>query len=174
MVFEDVFEGVKDFGAHTNSVGHAGGANGNNHILLKIGGPVGVCAAIDDIHHRHRKTKVIRGVGDGGNVLIKGKMLGICNRLGGGEGNGENSIGAKIGLIFGVVEVEHKLIDLGLVAGVIADKNIANFIIYVPDGLEDTFAAKALWVAVAKFEGFASTGRSTRRNGGTADMVIFK
>ena len=47
---------MKDLRAHSQRFAEAFSADGNDHELLKVDVVVGVGAAIDDVHHRHRQS----------------------------------------------------------------------------------------------------------------------
>jgi len=50
-----LLEGVEDFGTDADGIGNAGGAHRHDHEFLEVDGVVGMFAAIDDVHHRHRQ-----------------------------------------------------------------------------------------------------------------------
>ena len=58
-----------------------------------------------------------------------------------------------------------------LVTSVIANKNIANFIVHIPNGFEYAFAVVLTLVAIAKFERFAGSGRCARWDGSTTGVA---
>ena len=51
-----LFERMESLGAHPQGLGKRFGADGHNHKFLKIDVIVGVFAAIENVHHRHRQN----------------------------------------------------------------------------------------------------------------------
>ena len=49
------FSACEDLGPHPQRLGEARGAGGNDHELLEVDRVVGVGAAVDHVHHRHRQ-----------------------------------------------------------------------------------------------------------------------
>ena len=111
-LFQDILQGMKNLGAHTNSIGDVASAGRDNHVFLEVGRPGGMLAAVHDIHHGHRDGHFISGAGKLSDVLIKWHLAGASVGLGGGEGNGENSIGAEAGFILGTIKIAHDLVDV--------------------------------------------------------------
>ena len=81
-----------------------------------------------------------------------------------GERDGEDGIGAQLGLGLGAVELEHDAVNRQLVEGVHAAERGKDFLGHVLDGLGDAFAAVSFLVAVAQFEGFVLAGAGARRH----------
>src|SRR5688572_32211287 len=46
---------MKNFSSDSQRLTERGGSDWNNHELLKVDVVIGVRAAIDDVHHRHRQ-----------------------------------------------------------------------------------------------------------------------
>ena len=55
-----VLQRVEHFGAHAHGFGDARGADRHDHEFLEVDRIVGVHAAIDDVHHRHRQQRRLR------------------------------------------------------------------------------------------------------------------
>ena len=149
-IFEDFLEIVEYLSTHANGVVDVTCAYWNNHVFLEIGRPVGVCATVHDIHHRHWETHLVGSAGNFGDIFVEANAFSMRDGFCGSERNGQDSVSAKIGFVFGAVEIKHELVDLFLVAGVVADKNIGDFVVDVPDSLECAFAEVASFVAVAE------------------------
>ena len=54
-LLQDAAERVKDLGAGAQSLGKGRRADRHHHELLKVHAAVGVRAAVQDVHHRHRQ-----------------------------------------------------------------------------------------------------------------------
>jgi hypothetical protein len=54
-----LLEGVEDLGTHAHGVAHAFGADRHDHEFLDVDRVVGMRAAIDDVHHRHRQDRAL-------------------------------------------------------------------------------------------------------------------
>ena len=87
--------------------------------------------AVENVHEGHRENVGLLGAGKIGDVGVKGNALksvsrlssvlnledyllsssGLCN----GHGNTKDSIGAKLGLVCGAIELVQKSVDLCLV-----------------------------------------------------------
>ena len=89
-VVQRLFQGVEDLGAHADGVGHAGGADRLDHEFLDVDWVVGVLAAIDDVHHRHRQ-----GTGeDAADIAVERHAEIVGGGFGDGERDGEDRIRA--------------------------------------------------------------------------------
>jgi hypothetical protein len=53
LIVNQAFQGVEHFCTHAQRFAEALGAHGHDHEFLQIQGVVGVCATVDDIHHRY-------------------------------------------------------------------------------------------------------------------------
>jgi len=80
--------------------------------------------------------------------------------------DGQDGVGAEARFIVGAVEVDHGLIDEGLLLGIEADDRFRNLGVDVFDRLHHTLAEEAAGIAIAQFDRFARTGGSTGRHCG--------
>ena len=138
---------MKDFGAHADGVGNVAGRAGNNHVFLEVRGPGSMFAAIHHIHHWHRDRHFIRSAGEFGNVTIERDFAGASVSLGVSERNGQDGVRTEVGFIVGAVEIEHNLIDIARVGGIV-DEDVGDFGINVPDCFQYTFATVVAFVAI--------------------------
>ena len=54
-ILEGLFQAVENLGPHAQALSKAVRAGGKDHEFLDIDWIIGMCAAIDDVHHRHRQ-----------------------------------------------------------------------------------------------------------------------
>ena len=99
-------------------------------------------ATVHDIHHRDRQDL---GVG-AADVAEQRQLKGHGSRLGGGQGNAQDGVGAQLALGGGAVELKHARVDVDLVGGVAADQLRGDQLVHVLHGLEDPLAKVALAV----------------------------
>ncbi len=88
---------------------------------------------------------------------------------GGGHGDGEDGVGAELGLVVGAVDGDHGGVDEALVGGVHAGELGGEDGLDVFDGLEDAFAEVDGLVAVAQLDGLVLAGGGAGGDGGAAD-----
>src|SRR5262249_61333773 len=75
------------------------GAQGHDHELLEIDVVVGVLAAVEDVHLRHRQ---VAGVG-AAEVAVQRQADGGRGGVGDGERGAEDRVGAEFALVGGAV-----------------------------------------------------------------------
>src|SRR5205807_2976714 len=115
-------------------------ACGHNHEFLKVNGTVGMCAAIENVHHRTREQIRGRIRGIAREIFVERLFEGDGGGAGGGHGDGENGVGTEAGLGGGAVEGNHLLVEHALVGGVEADYGLGDFGVDVRDGLKDALS----------------------------------
>ena len=71
-------------------------------------------AAVEDVHHRHRQQV---GVG-AADVAVERQPGRLGRRLGHGQRDAEDRVGAEVGLVGRAVELVHGLVDHALVVGI--------------------------------------------------------
>ena len=135
-------------------------ALGQDHELLEINRGIRVRAAVDDVGHRDRQHFGVRAA----QVLEEGHAQGLGRRFGGGQRDGEDGVGAELGLGFGAVELEHDAVNGQLVERIHAAEGREDFLGDILDRFGDAFAEVTFLVAVAQFEGFVLAGAGARRH----------
>ncbi len=102
LLLQHRLERVVDLGARAQRLAEGRRADRRDHELLDVDVGVGVRAAVEDVHHRHRQQ-----VGVGAADVAEQRQVG---GLGGGPGDGERDaedrVGAELGLVGGAVELE--------------------------------------------------------------------
>ena len=145
---------VEGLGAHAQRLGEVRGAGRDDHELLDVEVVVGVPAAVDDVHHRHRQRARV----DAAEVLVE-RQAGLFGRgPGDRDRDAEDRVGAELLLGLGAVGADQRAVDVGLVVRLQADDLGAEHAVDVVDRLEHALAAVALLVAVAQLEGLAAAG----------------
>ena len=158
---------MEDLRAHPESLGERGSAGGDDHELLEVDRVVGVRAAVQDVHHRHRHDRGWAGARDAGDVLVEG-LLGVSGRRpGGGKGDAQDRVRAQARLVRGAVEVDHRLVDGSLIRGVGAVERIGDLAVGVRHRSRDALA-QPLGAAVAQLGGLEFAGGGAGGDGGTA------
>ncbi len=163
---------VEDLGAHAQRVGEGLGADRLDHEFLDVDIIVGVLAAIDDVHHRHRHRILAGGAIQVGDVRIQRYALGLCSCLGGCQGHGEDGIGAQLGLVLGTVQLDHRLVQRLLVDRVLAQQQVTDRTVDVGYGVQHALAQVTTLVAVAQLERLARTRGGAGRCTSTANNAV--
>src|SRR6478752_6601690 len=89
-----------------------------------------------------------------------------------GERHAEDGVGADLALVRRAVQVEHRLVDEPLLAGVVSDDLRTELVDHAEHGLLDTLAAVSLR-AVAELHRLECPGRCTGRNrGATLGTIV--
>ena len=166
--FERRAQGVKNLRPGAQRLGEGFGAERHDHEFLEVDRVVGVHAAIDDVHHRHRQDPR-RGAAD---IAVERQLVRGGRRLGDGERHAENGVGAEPALVGGAVERDHGLVDLDLGLGVHAAQGVENLAVDGLDRLAHALAEIALFIAVAQLDGLVGAGRGARRHAGAAARAV--
>ncbi|AAQ61119.1 probable phosphopyruvate hydratase [Chromobacterium violaceum ATCC 12472] len=156
----DLLQVVEDLGAHAQRFAEGLRAHRDDHEFLDVQGIVGVLAAVDHVHHRHRQGHRASAA----QVAVQRQAGVFGGGAGHGHGDRQHGVGAQAGLGLGAVEFDQGLVDEGLVGGVQADDGFANLGIDVVNGLQHALAQVAALVAVAQFQRFPGTGGSAGRH----------
>ncbi len=170
LLVQALFQGVEHLSAPAHGFGQRRRADRHDHEFLEIDRVVGMLAAVDDVHHRHRQD-MRRNTAD---IAVERHAARIGSGLGNGETGAENGVGAKAALVFSAVQFDHRKIDLALVFGIHADDDFGDVGIDGRNRLGHAFAEIARLIAVAQFNRFMRAGRCARRNGRTAKTAVLK
>mmetsp|Transcript_39290 Transcript_39290/g.86371 ORF Transcript_39290/g.86371 Transcript_39290/m.86371 type:complete len:249 (+) Transcript_39290:676-1422(+) len=160
LLGDNLLQVVVDLRAHLHRLLEGGRANRQDHELLHGELVAGVAAAVNNVERRHRHVELVgRVTRELGNVLVERHALGRGAGLADRHRDGENGIGAELGLgpapvILGAVELLHHLVvNLLLLRGVHADERWANNRVDVLDSLAYALAHVISLDAIAKLEG---------------------
>ena len=114
LVVEEGLQGVKDLGPIAQGLLKTWGPHRDDHELLQVEIVVGVCAAIDHIHHGNRK----RHGATAAKVSVEGQAGLLGCRTGRRHGDCQHGIGPQTRFVLGAIEVDEGAVDKGLLGGV--------------------------------------------------------
>ncbi len=156
-------QGVEDLDAHAEALGEGGRAHGHDHELLEVHVVVRVLAAVEDVHHRHGQH-----VGGGAaEVAVEREAALVRRRVGVGEGDGQDGVGAQPALVLRAVQLDHRAVHRTLVEGVLAGEAIGDLAVDVLHRLEDALTAVPA-LAVSELVGLVDAGAGARGHGRAA------
>ncbi len=117
---------VEHLDAHAQALREALGAAGHHHELLEVHAVIRVGAAVEHVHHRHRQHAGVRPteVAPQRQTLLGG--LGVRRR----ERDAEDRVGAQPRLVGGAVELDQRLVERALVAGVQAAHRVGDLTVH--------------------------------------------
>ena len=148
LLLDDRLEVVVNLAAHLHRLLEGGGAGRADHELLHGESVAGVGAAVDHVHPRDRHHE-LAGASKVGDVAVEGHALLRGAGLAHGERNREDRVGAELGLVRGAVEVDHLLVNRGLLDRVHARDGRGDEGLDVLNSLEHALAEVARLVAIA-------------------------
>ena len=160
LLLQHALERVVDAGTHLEGLAEGRRTDRSDHELLHVDVGVGVRAAVDDVHHRHRQHVGVRAT----DVAVERQIRRAGRRVRDGERDAEDRVGADLGLVVGAVQVEHRLVDQPLLAGVVAQQLRAELVEHAEDGLGHALAAVAGLVPVTQLDGLEGAGGGARRH----------
>ena len=163
-------QGVEDFRAAAQRLGEGLGADRHDHEFLEVDRIVGMHAAIDDVHHRHRQGPR-RGAAD---IAIQRHVEGFGRRLGAGQRDAEDGVGAEPALVGRAVEIDHDLVDLDLLFDRHVGQRLEDLAVDGGDRLLHALAEIARLVAVAQFDCLMRAGGGARRHRRAAHRAVFQ
>lgn len=91
LALQDLLQRVVDLGAPAQRLGEGLRADRGDHELLDVHVGVGVRAAVQDVHHRHRQQVRVRAA----QVAEERQVAGLGGGVGDGEGDAEDGVGAE-------------------------------------------------------------------------------
>jgi hypothetical protein len=139
----------------------------HHHEFLDVDRVVGVGAAVDDVHHRHRERARV----DAADVAVQRDAQVLRRGLGAGEADGQQRVSAEARLVGRAVQLDHDLVDLDLVGGVEAREGVEDLALHVAHSLGHALAAVAGLVAVAQLHRLVRAGGGAGGHGGAADRA---
>ena len=148
-------------------------AQGHDHELLHVDVVVGVGAAVEDVHHRRRHD----AGADPAQVAVQRQPAVIGRRMGGGQRDAQDGVGAQLLLVFAAVQGDHAGVHGGLIEGVHAAQLVGQLAVDVVDGLDDprpryldlspSRSSRASWMPV-----LAPLGTAARPNGAVGQFDV--
>ena len=164
LLLQDAAQRVEDLRAGAQRLGKRGRADRHHHELLEVHAAVGVRAAVEDVHHRHRQHRAaVRAAVEPGEVAVERHAGRGRRRARQRHRHAEQRVGAEPPLVLGSVEADHRLVDRPLI-GLAAGDGFRDLAVDVADRLGDAFPEIALLVAVAELQRFTLPRRRARRH----------
>ncbi len=167
---QNVFQRVKDFRAIAQRLGKIRRAFRHDHEFLKIDRCIGMRAAVENIHHRHRQNACVRAA----EITEKRKVGGGRGRVRAGKGNAEERVRAEIFFVRRTVERDQFFIDLRLFARIKTAQRLGDFFIYTCDRIAHAFAAVTLFIAITQLPRFVFAGAGAARHGCASKRAAFQ
>ncbi len=160
---------MENFHAPAQRLGKRRCSHRHHHELLEVDIVIGVRAAVEDVHHRHRN-----GVGSGSaEVAIERKLKRACARARRGHRNRENRVRSQPSLVRRAIQFDQPRVEPALVGCVQSDDGFRDLAIDVRNCLQHALAEELTLVAIPQFDGLMLTGgRATRHNGARAGAAI--
>ncbi len=165
-----LLERVEHLGPHAHGVAHRLGRHGHDHEFLDVDRVVGVLAAVDDVHHRHRQD-ARRGAAD---IAVERQGRGLGRRLGHRQADAEDRVGAQPALVVGAVEFDHRQVDADLFRRVEAQKRLGDLAVDARHGFQHALALVARVVAVTPFDRLVGAGGGARGHRGAAQRAVLQ
>ena len=160
---ERLLERVEDLRARAQALRERRRADRHDHELLEVDRVVGVGAAVEHVHHRHRQH--VRRLA--AQVAPQRQVLLGRGRARGGQRHAEDRVGAQARLVGRAVEVDQRAVEPALVERVEARHRLGDLAVDVGDRLRDALAAPGV-PAVAQLRGLELAGRGPGRHRGAA------
>ena len=167
LLGQRLLQRVEDLGADLQAAGKALGAGGDDHELLEVDRVVGVGAAVQHVHHRHRQHARLAAAVELGQVAVK-RLLGVGRRrLRRRQRDAEQRVGAEPTLVRGAVELDHRRVERPLLGRAGADQGFGDLAVDVLDRLGHALAGPGA-AAVAQLDRLELAGRGAGRDRGQA------
>ena len=139
LVVQDRAQRGEDLRAGPERLGERGEPDGHDHELLEVRGVLGVLAAVEDVEHRDRQDPGA----DAAEPAVERDLVGRGGRVRAGERDAEDRVRAQLALVGRAVELDQRVVDVGLVRGVEAEDRWPDPLGHVRDRRQDALAAVA-------------------------------
>ena len=155
---QDALQRVVDLGAVAHRLGERRRTDRRDHELLEVRRALGVGAAVEDVEQRHRQQRRLLAA----EVPVQ-RNAGVRRRsVRHRQRDAEDRVRAELRLVRRAVQLDHRLVERALVAGVHAAHLRRDRLVDVGDRLQHALAAVAPGVAVAQLQRFVDAGRCAR------------
>ena len=118
-------------------------------------------ATVDDVHHRNRHRVFARGAVQFSDVRIQRQAFRGSGSFGVRQGNSQNCVSTEVRFVLSTVEVDHDLVDASPIFSVFAKDSLSDRAVNRANGFGHAFTQETGFVAIAQFQRFAGTSRST-------------
>ena len=129
-----------------------------------------MCTAVENIHHRYGQNVRLQTAEE----PIEGNILGLCCGIRCSNRHGKDGIGTELGLIFGAVNVKHRLIYCINIACLNPKERRGNLCIDILDSLRDPFAAELRLVSITQLQCLKLPRRCTGRRCTAANRAVLQ
>jgi hypothetical protein len=147
--------------APAQRLAEARGTDRREHELLHVDVGVGVRAAVEDVHERHRQHVGVRTA----HVAVQRELGFVGRGLGRRQRHAQDRVGTEATLAVGAVEGHQLVVEEPLVGGVEADHCVGDLGVDVFHGLAHALAAVAV-AAVAQLVRLVGAGAGAARHDG--------
>ncbi len=173
-LLQDGAQRVEDLGAGAQRLGEGRQADRHHHELLQVDAAVGVRAAVEDVHHRHRQH--VRAVGGCASAEVargarRAARLAAAAAARAAAIDTPSSALAPSRLLVGVPSSAISCSSSARWSSARAGQRRGDLAVDVRDGRAHALAEVAPLVAVAQFERFALAGGRAGRHGGAAERA---
>ena len=151
LVIQDFLQRVEYFSAVTHGFTKARRAQRDDHELLQIKIVVGVCAAIDHVHHGHRHLHAAHAA----KVAVQRQAGLFRRRAGHGHRHCQHGVGTQARLVLGAVQVDQGFVKEGLFGRVQPQHGLRDLGVDELHGFQHALAKVAGLVPIAQLDGFA-------------------
>ncbi len=155
--FQVFLQSLENFGTHTDSFFNRICRNRHNHKFLNINRVICVFAAVQNVHHWNWQSASHSAA----QVTIQRQASFFCLSFSHSQRYCQNSVSAQVAFVFCAVQINHCVINVNLIFCFIASQSVINFVVYIFNSFQNTFAAKAGFVTVTQFYSFVYACRST-------------
>ncbi len=164
----DLAEFVEGLGGPARRLGKRRRPDRHDHVLLEIRRTDRMLAPVEDVDQRDRHgIRIVGGFAkDVAHVLVELAAARDGPGPQTGDGNGQDGVGAQVGLVLGAVKLQHLLVDAALVGHLVADQGRRDDAVDIADRFEHAFALIALLLVVSQLDGFVLARRGPGRDHG--------
>ena len=152
---------MEHFRTHTYGFFQSLSANRLNHELLDVDVVVSVLTTVDDVHHRNRHGVFARSTVQFSDVRIQRQAFSSSCCFGVRQGHSQDGVCTEVGFVFSTVQIDHDLVDASLIFSIFTQDCLSDRAVYRSNSFGYAFTQKTGFVAIAQFQRFAGTSRST-------------
>ncbi len=167
-LLQHALQRVEHLDAPAQGFGELRGAIGRDHELLKVHRRIGVCSAVDDVHHGDGENTGA----DAAQVAIERCAFGSGSSARERQRDSQNGIRSETALVGGSVQVDHHAVEFRLLCRVVAFQRLGDLAIDVGHGFRGPFAEVAVLITVPEFHSLMLAGGSAGRNGSAAHGTV--